>query len=170
MNIGVHVSLSILVSLVCMPSSGIAGQFYLQFFKDSPHCSPQWLYQFAFPPTFLLKTQYVGMLCQVLKYTDEADMISISMELIVQLPDRSTFYHPRKKNLSRLFLKQQFYKDPIISPFLLSSHLLVKQSTLSWILIISVAQIFPSKPININIMSKGTWLTTDSSISILRYS
>ena len=25
MNIGVHVSLSILVSLVCMPSSGIAG-------------------------------------------------------------------------------------------------------------------------------------------------
>ena len=27
MNIGVHVSLSILVSLVCMPSSGIAGSF-----------------------------------------------------------------------------------------------------------------------------------------------
>ena len=22
-----------------------------QFFKESPHCSPQWLYQFAFPPT-----------------------------------------------------------------------------------------------------------------------
>ena len=33
-NIGVHVSLSILVSLVCMPSSGIAVQFYFQFFKD----------------------------------------------------------------------------------------------------------------------------------------
>ena len=27
MNIGVHVSLSILVSLVCMPSSGIAGSY-----------------------------------------------------------------------------------------------------------------------------------------------
>ena len=26
-------------------------QFYFQFFKESPHCSPQWLYQFAFPPT-----------------------------------------------------------------------------------------------------------------------
>ena len=27
MNIGVHVSLSILVSLVCMPSTGIAGSY-----------------------------------------------------------------------------------------------------------------------------------------------
>ena len=26
-------------------------QFYFQFFKEFPHCSPQWLYQFAFPPT-----------------------------------------------------------------------------------------------------------------------
>ena len=33
MNIGVHVSLSILVSLVCMPSSGIAGS-YFQFFSE----------------------------------------------------------------------------------------------------------------------------------------
>ena len=48
MNIGVHVSLSILVSSVCMPNSGIAvieielviRQFYFQFFKESPHCSP----------------------------------------------------------------------------------------------------------------------------------
>ena len=40
MNTGVHVSLSILVSLVCMPSRRIAGlrQFYFQFFKESPHC------------------------------------------------------------------------------------------------------------------------------------
>ena len=29
MNIGVHVSLSLLVSSVCMPSSGIAGILYL---------------------------------------------------------------------------------------------------------------------------------------------
>ena len=42
MKIGVHMSLSILVSLVCMPSSGIAGSFgsSTSFFKESPHCSP----------------------------------------------------------------------------------------------------------------------------------
>ena len=45
MNIGVRMSLSILVSLVCMPSSGIAGWYgssisSFQFFKESPHCSP----------------------------------------------------------------------------------------------------------------------------------
>ena len=52
MNIGVHVSLSILVSLVCMASSGIAGSYdssvYSLFvclfvclsFKESPQCSP----------------------------------------------------------------------------------------------------------------------------------
>ena len=42
MNIGVHVSLSILVSLVCMPSSGIAGSYgssISSFFKESPHRS-----------------------------------------------------------------------------------------------------------------------------------
>ena len=42
MNIGVHVSLSILVSLVCMSSSGIAGSygsFISSFFKQSPHYS-----------------------------------------------------------------------------------------------------------------------------------
>ena len=31
MNIGVHVSLSDLVSLVCMPSSGIAGSYNITF-------------------------------------------------------------------------------------------------------------------------------------------
>ena len=47
MNTGVHVSLSILVSLVCMPSSGIAGLYgnsIFSFFEESPHRSPQWLY------------------------------------------------------------------------------------------------------------------------------
>ena len=42
-NIGVHVSLSILVSSVCMPSSGIAGLYgssVSSFLKESPHCSP----------------------------------------------------------------------------------------------------------------------------------
>ena len=42
-NIGVHVSLSDLVSSVCMPSSGIAGSCgssVSSFFKESPHCSP----------------------------------------------------------------------------------------------------------------------------------
>ena len=43
MNIGVHVSLSILVSLVGMPSSWIAwfyGSSISVFFKESPPCSP----------------------------------------------------------------------------------------------------------------------------------
>ena len=54
MNIGVHVSLSILVSselyvcmYVCIVSvyaqqwdCWIIRQFYFQFFKESPHCSP----------------------------------------------------------------------------------------------------------------------------------
>ena len=40
MNIGVHMSLSILVSSVCMPRSEIVvWQIYFQFFKESPHCS-----------------------------------------------------------------------------------------------------------------------------------
>ena len=43
MNIEVHVSLSDLVSSVCMPRSGIAGSYgssISSFFKESPHCSP----------------------------------------------------------------------------------------------------------------------------------
>ena len=39
MNFGVYVSLSVLVSLVCMPSSGIAGSYgssISSFFKESP--------------------------------------------------------------------------------------------------------------------------------------
>ena len=42
-NIGVHVSLSVLVSSVCMPRSGIAGSYgssVSSVFKESPHCSP----------------------------------------------------------------------------------------------------------------------------------
>ena len=43
MNTGVHVSLSDLVSLVCMPRSGITGSHgssISSFFKESPYCSP----------------------------------------------------------------------------------------------------------------------------------
>ena len=43
MNTGVHMSLSDLVSSVCMPRSGIAGSYGSSisiFFKESPHCSP----------------------------------------------------------------------------------------------------------------------------------
>ena len=29
----------------------IIWQFYFLFFKEHPECSPQWLYQFTFPPT-----------------------------------------------------------------------------------------------------------------------
>ena len=41
MNIGVRMSLSDLVSSVCMPSSGISGSYgssISSFFKESPHC------------------------------------------------------------------------------------------------------------------------------------
>ena len=30
---------------------GVVWQFYFQFFKEPPYCSPQWLYPFTFPPT-----------------------------------------------------------------------------------------------------------------------
>ena len=54
MNIGVHVSVSLLVSSGWYAQQWdcwVVWQFYSQFFKESPLCSPQWLYQFAFPPT-----------------------------------------------------------------------------------------------------------------------
>ena len=54
MNIGVHVSLSILVSSVVYAQQWdcwVIWQFYFQFFKESAHCSMLWLYKFAFPPT-----------------------------------------------------------------------------------------------------------------------
>ena len=54
-NIGVHGSVSFVVFSEYMPSSrvtGLYGSFIVpSFFKESPYCSPQWLYQFAFPPT-----------------------------------------------------------------------------------------------------------------------
>ena len=43
MNSGIHVSLSILVSLGYMPSGGIAGSyggFIPNFLKESPYCLP----------------------------------------------------------------------------------------------------------------------------------
>ena len=55
MNIGVHMSLSILVSSVCMPTQWdcwIIWQFYFQFFKESPHCSRRRKWQPT--PVFLL--------------------------------------------------------------------------------------------------------------------
>ena len=44
MNTGVHVSLSILVSSVQQWDCWVIRQFYFQFFKESSHCSPLWLY------------------------------------------------------------------------------------------------------------------------------
>jgi len=42
MNIGVHMSLSLLVSLVCMPSSGIAGSLTCMKGKMVASCSQGW--------------------------------------------------------------------------------------------------------------------------------
>ena len=57
MNIGVHMSLLVLLSSVCLPSSRITGLYgsslssFFFFFLESPHFSRKWLYQFALPPT-----------------------------------------------------------------------------------------------------------------------
>ena len=67
-NIRVHVSFRIVVFSGYMPSNEIAesrGSFIPPpplFFKKSPYCSPQWVYQFTFPPTlqedFLFSTSF----------------------------------------------------------------------------------------------------------------
>ena len=53
MNIGVHVSFGITVFSRYMPRSGIVGSYgssSFTFFKETPYCSPEWLYQSTFPP------------------------------------------------------------------------------------------------------------------------
>ena len=53
-NIGVHVSFSVLISSGYMPRSGVAGSyggFIPSLSKESPCHLLQWLYQFTFPPT-----------------------------------------------------------------------------------------------------------------------
>lgn len=71
-------------------------------------------------------------------------------------------------NLSRLFLetnkqtkKQTLYRDYTIFPFLLSesSQLTTSSQTFPpqlWTLILSMVQIFPSKPINMSFVIKDT--------------
>ena len=51
-NIGVHVSFSIKTSSRYSPmwDCWVTWEFSSWFLKESPHCSPWWLYQFAFPP------------------------------------------------------------------------------------------------------------------------
>ena len=53
-NNGIHVSFSILVSSGHMPRSGTAGSydgFIPSFSRKSLYHLPEWLYEFAFPPT-----------------------------------------------------------------------------------------------------------------------
>ena len=52
-NIGVHESLSIWSPQGVCPAVGLLGHIEVVFpvFKGIPQSSPEWLYQFAFPPT-----------------------------------------------------------------------------------------------------------------------
>ena len=55
-NIGAHVSFSIMVSSGYNPVIGLLGHMVVLFlvysgFQESSYHSPQWLYQFTFPPT-----------------------------------------------------------------------------------------------------------------------
>ena len=87
MNNGIHVSFSISVSSGYMPRSGIAGSYggFIPsfFFKESPYCLPQWLYQFKFPPTvqecFLFSTPIPAFIvCKLFDegHSDPCEMIS----------------------------------------------------------------------------------------------
>ena len=51
-TLGVHVSLNsgFLSVYVKEWDCSVIWQFYIQYFKESSHYCPQWLYQFAFPP------------------------------------------------------------------------------------------------------------------------
>ena len=53
MNLGIHVSFSILVSSGYMPSNGIVGSYssFIPSFSMNLHTSPCRLYQFTLPPT-----------------------------------------------------------------------------------------------------------------------
>ena len=55
MNIGVCASFWIIAFSRYMPRSRTAGSYgwYLQFFKEIPHCFLQWLHQCTFPPPLL---------------------------------------------------------------------------------------------------------------------
>ena len=54
MNIWVHAFFQIMFFSKYIPRSGISGtygSYIFSVFKDLSYCSPQWQYQFAFPPT-----------------------------------------------------------------------------------------------------------------------
>lgn len=105
---------------------------------------------------------------------NKTNMVSIFIEPIVQLPDRSTFSHPRRINLSSLFINRQISIEIPQLPISPSKNLHLTSSSQTFplqlcTLILSIAQILPSKPTKKSFVSKNTWLTINSSVSILRY-
>ena len=76
MNIGIHMSLSILVSSVCMPNSGIAGSYgisYISWLLRALICSlPHFVFSssFSFVKFLLIYFKFIDTFCSCIKSTD----------------------------------------------------------------------------------------------------
>ena len=95
MNVGVPVSLPIIVSSGYMPRSGVAGshwQLYFQFLEEPPSCSLERLHQFTFPPTvyslekvfyltYLRASVIISALVSILSFTSKESYF-IKIELL----------------------------------------------------------------------------------------
>ena len=81
MNNGIHVSLSILVSLGYMHRSGITGSYsgFIPSFKESPNCLPQFTFQSTVQECSLFSTSFpVFIVCRLFDegHSDWCEMIS----------------------------------------------------------------------------------------------